>query len=125
MFRMPTISLVEAQRDNGAPAYNYLFSYRTTARNGTLGAMHGLDLPILFGSFNREFTGVGPETERLSRALQDSSITFVRSGDPSCETIGTWPVYGQRRMTMIFDINTRVEEAPYETERLAWGMSIK
>lgn len=120
MFRIPTIRLVEAQRDNGAPAYNYLFTYPSPAMGGALGAMHGLDNPILFGSLNAEFTGNSPEVEELSLKVQDSCAAFARTGNPSCRTIGEWPVYGKDRMTMVFDKNTRLEAAPYEEERRAW-----
>jgi len=120
MFRIPTIRLVEAQRDVGAPAYNYLFTYGSPAMGGALGAMHGLDNPILFGRLDPQFTGNGAEVEDMAAKLQDSCTTFARTGDPSCETIGTWPPYGVDRMTMIFDKNTRIAAAPYEAERRAW-----
>lgn len=120
MFRIPTIRLVEAQRDNGARAYNYLFTYKSPAMGGALGAMHGLDNPFLFGSLDADFTGNSPEVESLANKIQDSCIAFARTGDPSCESTGPWPVYGENRMTMIFDINTRVETAPFEAERRAW-----
>ncbi len=120
MFRIPTIRLVEAQRDNGTPAYNYLFTYKSPAMGGALGAMHGLDNPLLFGSLDADFTGNSPEVENLANKLQDSCIAFARTGDPSCESTGPWPVYGESRMTMVFDINTRIESAPFEAERRAW-----
>ncbi len=120
MFRIPTIHLVEAQRDNGIPAYNYYFTYKSPAMGGILGAMHGLDSPFLFGQLDANFTGMGPEAEDLAVKIQDSCIAFVHTGDPSCKTAGKWPVYGKNRMTMIFDKNTRVEAAPYEAERKVW-----
>ncbi len=120
MFRISTIRLIEAQRDNGAPAYNYLFAYKSPAMGGVLGAMHGSDNPFLFGNLDPELSGTGPEVESLAVKIQDSAIAFARTGDPSCESIGKWPVYGKDRMTMILDKNTRVEEAPYEDERRAW-----
>ncbi len=120
MFRIPTILLVEAQRDNGARAYNYLFTYKSPAMDGVLGAMHGLDNPFLFGSLDAEFTGNSPEAESLAIKIQDSCAAFAHTGDPSCESIGKWPVYGKERMTMILDKNTRVEAAAFEMERSAW-----
>lgn len=121
LFRIPTLRLVELQRDNGAPAYNYLFTLRSPAMGGILGAMHGLDNPFLFGCLDPNFTGAGPEEQSLSRKMQDSTIAFMRTGDPSCESIGKWPVYGKERLTMILDKKTRVEAAPYEDVRRAWG----
>jgi para-nitrobenzyl esterase len=120
MFRIPTIRLVEAQRDNGVPAYNYYFTYKSPAMGGILGAMHGLDIPFLFGSLDADFTGAGTEQENLALKIQDSCIAFARTGDPSCKSIGKWPVYGRDRMTMILDKNTRVEAAPYDAERKVW-----
>ena len=120
MFRIPTLRLAEAQRDNGVPAYNYYFTYKSPAMGGVLGAMHGLDNPFLFGDLVPDFTGAGPEAESLAVKIQDSSIAFARTGDPSCESIGKWPVYGRDRMTMVLDKDTHVEAAPYEAEREVW-----
>lgn len=120
MFRIPTIRLVEAQRDNGVLAYNYLFTYKSPAMGGALGAMHGLDNPLLFGSLDANFTGNSPEVENLAIKIQDSCTAFARIGNPSCKTNGNWPVYGNDRITMIFDKDTQVESAPYEEERRAW-----
>ncbi len=120
MFRIPTLRLLETQRDLSAPVYNYLFVYRSPSLSGALGAIHGLDNPFLFGSLDDEFTGSDPELEDLVIKIQDSCAAFARTGDPSCETAGQWPVYDTDRMTMLFDRNSRVEAAPYETERAAW-----
>jgi para-nitrobenzyl esterase len=125
MFRIPTIRLVEAQRDNGVRAYNYLFTYKSPALGGNLGAMHGLDNPLLFGSLNAEFTGNDTEVESLAIKIQDSCAAFAHTGDPSCESIGKWLVYGKDRTTMILDKNTRLENAPYEEERRAWDKYIE
>ena len=120
LFRIHTIRLIEFQRDNGAPAYNYLFTLKSPAMGGALGAMHGLDNPFLFGCLDKEFSGDGPEEQALATKIQDSTIAFLRTGDPSCKSIGKWPVYGKERMTMVLDKKTRVEAAPYEDERRVW-----
>jgi para-nitrobenzyl esterase len=120
LFRIPTIQLIEAQRDNGAPAYNYLFTLKSPAMGGVLGAMHGLDNPFLFGCLDKEFSGDGLEEQSLAVKMQDTTIAFMRTGNPSCESIGTWPVYGKDRLTMILDKKTRIEAAPYEEERRVW-----
>ncbi len=120
LFRIPTIRLIELQRDNGAPAYNYLFTLKSPAFGGALGAMHGLDNPFLFGCLDKEISGNGPEEQSLATKIQDSAIAFIRTGDPSCKSIGKWPVYGRDRLTMVLDKQTRVEAAPYDEERRAW-----
>lgn len=90
------------------------------ARRPVLFWIHGLDNPFLFGSLDDEFTGSDPEPEDLVIKIQDSCAAFARTGDPSCETAGQWPAYDTDRMTMLFGRNSRVEAAPYETERAAW-----
>jgi para-nitrobenzyl esterase len=120
MFRMPTVRLVEAQLDNGAPSFNYLFTYKSPAVGGMLGAMHGLDNPFLFGQLDADFTGNGPEQQALALKIQDSAIAFIRTGDPSCKSVGVWPTYGKARMTMVWNLKARIEAAPYEKERVVW-----
>ena len=82
MWRIPTVRLVETQRDNGLPAYNFLFTYKSPVMGGALGAMHGLDNPFLFDCLDPEFSGTGPELESLAVKIQDSSIAFIQTGPP-------------------------------------------
>ncbi len=121
MFRMPSIELVEAQRDNRTKAYNYLFDWPSPVMNGILGACHALEIGFVHGTYNKSFHGSGPEAEKLSRCMQDAWLAFARTGDPSCASLGRWTEYGKNRMTMILGKNCRAEEAPYEDERNAWA----
>jgi len=120
MFRMPVISLVEAQRDNGQHAYNYLFTWKSPAMGGLFGACHALEIGFVFGQQDPMLGGTGPDVDKLSKCIQDAWLAFARTGDPSCETVGKWPLYGEKRMTMILDIDCRLEAAPYEGERSSW-----
>ena len=52
--------------------------------------------------------------------MQDAWLAFARTGDPSCEGLGQWPVYGERRETMMLREKCEVEEAPLEDERSIW-----
>jgi para-nitrobenzyl esterase len=79
-----------------------------------------LEIGFVFGKYNDTFCGSGPDADKLAERMQDAWLAFARTGDPSCASIGKWPVYGKERMTMIFDKNARVEAAPYEDERRAW-----
>jgi len=88
--------------------------------NGVLGACHALEIGFVFGKYNDMFAGSGPDADRLSASMQDAWTAFARTGDPSCENIGKWPVYGKNRATMMLGKECRVEEAPYEAERSAW-----
>jgi para-nitrobenzyl esterase len=120
MFRMPSLELVEAQRDNGARAYNYIFDWVSPVMGGLLGACHALEIGFVHGTYNDKFCGSGPEADKLSQCIQDAWLAFARTGDPSCACLGKWPEYGPKRLTMLLGKNCRVVEAPYEDERRAW-----
>jgi para-nitrobenzyl esterase len=125
MLRMPGIKLVEAQQANQQAAFSYLFTWKSPAMGGVLGACHGLEISFVFGTLNDMFSGTGPEADNLSKCIQDAWLAFARTGDPSCESIGKWPVYGSKRMTMILDKDCHVESAPYDEERRAWDKTDK
>jgi para-nitrobenzyl esterase len=120
MFRIPALELVEAQGANGQKVYHYLFTWKSPAMGGVLGACHALEIGFVFGNNNDMFCGTGPDADNLANCIQDAWLAFARTGDPSSECIGKWPVYGDERMTMILDKKCHIEAAPYEEERLAW-----
>ena len=122
VFRMPAIRLAEAQQRHNVPAYSYLFTWRSPILGGTLGACHALELGFLFGTYEENFSGKGPAADALARNIQDAWLAFARNGDPSCESLGKWPSYGERRQTMILGEECHVEEKPYEEERCAWDV---
>ena len=82
MFRIPTIQLVEAQRDNGQPAYNYIFTYASPLEGGIYGACHGLDRRFVFGTHDDPACGSGPAIDRLSQNIQDAWPSFARTRRP-------------------------------------------
>ena len=120
VFRIPAIRLAEAQQQHNQPAYNYLFTWRSPLFGGALGACHALELGFLFGTYEENFSGKGPAADALAKNIQDAWLAFAHNGDPSCESLGKWPPYGERRETMILGEECHVEEAPYDEERRAW-----
>lgn len=119
-FRIPAIHLAEVQRRHKQSAYNYLFTWRSPLFGGILGACHALELGFLWGTYEENFSGTGPAADALARNIQDAWLAFAHSGDPSCESLGTWPPYGDYRETMILGEECHLEEAPYDEERRAW-----
>ncbi len=120
MFRMPCVYVVEEQLLHNPSTYNYLFTWESPAMDGALGACHALDIGFVFGTCDAAFHGSGPAVDKLSRNMQDAWITFARTGDPSCNSIGKWQPYGENRSTMILGKECYLEEAPYDDERQAW-----
>ncbi len=122
MFRLPAVNLVKAYCDYGQAAYNYLFTWKSPALGGALGACHALEIGFVFGTFDDRFCGTGPEAEKLSQNIQDAWLAFARNGDPSCESLGEWPQYCDNRKAMMLGRECYVKEAPYEEERHIWDI---
>jgi len=122
VFRIPAIHLAEAQQRHKQSAYNYLFTWRSPMLGGALGACHALEVGFLFGAYEERFSGTGPAADALAEHIQDAWLAFAHSGDPSCESLGTWPPYGDHRETMILGEECYVEQAPYDEERRAWDL---
>ncbi len=117
-FRIPDVRLAEIQHGLGGKAYNYLFNWESSIPG--LGACHALDVGFVFNNCDEDFHGSGPAAERLVEQMQDAWLAFAHNGDPSCESLGEWPLYGNSRNTMILGKDSHVEAAPYEEERRIW-----
>jgi para-nitrobenzyl esterase len=119
-FRIPAIRLAEAQQKQGQSAFNYLFTWTSPAFGGTLGAYHALELGFLFGNYGEGYGGSGSAADSVSRNIQDAWLSFARNSNPSCESVGKWPSYSDRRLTMMIRDKCQVEEDPYKEERRVW-----
>jgi para-nitrobenzyl esterase len=119
-FRTPAVRLAERHSRRNQTTYMYLFTWTSPLRGGVLGACHALELGFVFGLLDDNFSGSGPEAQALAKNIQDAWLTFARTGDPSCEGLGKWPVYNESRETMILDKECTVVAAPYDEERHAW-----
>ena len=117
MFRVANSRLVDLQREQGMPSFCYVLEWKAAVPG--LGACHGLDVGLIFGSTSKEFHGSGETVDRLSGQMQDAWIAFAKTGDPSTPRLA-WPTYGPERNTMLFGERSHVEKAPYEAERAAW-----
>jgi para-nitrobenzyl esterase len=124
-FRLPSIQFAEAYRAVSPRTFMYLFTYESPALDGALRACHALELPFVFGTlhapFQDRFAGRGPAVEALSETMMACWLTFARSGDPTHPRAGDWIPYDPtRRATLVFDTDSKLEDAPYEEERSAW-----
>jgi para-nitrobenzyl esterase len=126
LWRVPSQRFAEAYQRHQPATFQYFFTYESPAMRGALRSCHGLELPFVFGTFGLpsqlKFAGSGEAAERLSARMMDAWLAFTRSGDPSLAADGgNWPAYDlQRRPMMVFDRDSRRQDAPYEDERAAW-----
>ncbi len=122
LFHMPSLHLAEAQLTGGGRAHVYELTWPAPGNGGVLGACHGLDIPLLFGTFDADlgsllFAGTepSPEAEALSSRFRASWTAFARTGDPG------WPTYDtERRLVQVLDAAPEVIPYPEETSRRLW-----
>jgi carboxylesterase type B len=121
LFRMPALQLAETQTAGGGRVYLYELAWEAPGANGLLGACHGLDLPLLFGTFGASLGPLlfGPEPSEKAYAaaaqLRETWTTFAASGSPG------WPAYDSvHRTTQIFDEVTTIAAYPENQSRLLW-----
>jgi para-nitrobenzyl esterase len=120
-YRIPAIRLAESCQSRDRSIYVYLFTWVSPLLNGALGACHGIDQGFLFGTYDDRFSGEGPLAHLLSRRIQDAWLAFAATGNPSCENLGTWPLYDDQRYTMMLGRECFVQKVPYDEERQAWN----
>jgi para-nitrobenzyl esterase len=124
IFRVPALRLLDAQAPH-ARAFAYLFTWASPALGGGLGSCHALELPFVFGTFGlpglRAFVGDDEGVAGLSERMQDAWLAFARSGDPSHEGLGRWPVHEPAtRPIQVFGRECRVEERADDVELRSW-----
>jgi para-nitrobenzyl esterase len=101
-----------------------MFTFKSTAFDGSLGACHALELPFVFGTYNiplmEGFIGKTPNKE-LSEKMIDAWTSFARTGNPNHEGIPEWPSYDvEKRATMLFGNECKLANAVFDKERAAW-----
>jgi para-nitrobenzyl esterase len=113
-FRVPGLKFADAHAEV-APAFTYLFGYRSPMLDGWVGACHVLEIPFVFGLQGSEqlayFTGSGPEQDALSHEMMSRWVSYARGKAP-------WSRHDTTtRPTMCFDVESGMQNAPREPER--------
>ena len=123
LFRQHSIRLAEAKAGAGDAVWMYLFEWCSPARDGALGACHGLELPFVFGTLASPLgalAGSGAAAEQLAAAVQDAWVAFATSGDPATPALA-WPQFETtRRATAALGDARDIRDAPFDLEREAW-----
>ncbi|WP_374470983.1 carboxylesterase/lipase family protein [Phenylobacterium sp.] len=106
----------------GRPAFLYLFDHGYPAAEALdLHAFHASEIPYVFGTHDRTPAGwpkppASSAEMRLSRAVQDYWVAFVKTGAPAAPGQPAWPAYGAARAYMVFG------DAPQAKTELMPGM---
>ncbi|MFC0457476.1 carboxylesterase/lipase family protein [Arthrobacter liuii] len=119
MYRQPSNRLLAARGQAartraGGKNFAYLFTWRSPAMGGKLGACHALDIPFVFRHLDEPvaaFLTRGKAPQSLSDAMSGAWASFAHAGTP--DTAGLpWAEYGQERRTMVLDDEPRLEADP-------------
>lgn len=127
IFRIPAIRLAERQSARQNAVFSYLFTWKSPAFGGALGSCHALEIPFVWNTIDlglsHLFCGEPDDVSRhLAATMHEAWATFARTGTPSAASLPTWPQYDeQRRATMIFDAECKVEDDPGGSDREAWA----
>jgi len=124
-MRVASIRLAERKIDGGpAPVYMYLFTWESEVASGRLRSAHSFEIPFVFNYMNDPsvlFVGNRPERFKLAAAMSGAWVAFARSGNPNHEGLPQWPTYDKKdRATMLFNIESKVENDPFGEERKLW-----
>ena len=119
LYRQPSNRLLAARRGAahaGAEGKNfaYLFTWRSPAMGGKLGACHALEIPFVFRHLDTPeaaFLTRGRAPGELGDAMSAAWASFARTGSPGTAQLA-WPEYGQEHSTMVLDDESRLEADP-------------
>ncbi len=126
--RQSAVDQAERKAAQGrAPAYYYLFAYRTPVLDGRPGAFHAAEITFVFDNLGRcsNLTGGDSQADVLAEQMSQAWINFARYGDPNHAGLPHWPAYSAAKgETMVFDTPCLVQADPdREARRMVLGDS--
>jgi para-nitrobenzyl esterase len=104
-----------------APAYSYVYSWRTPVLDNRPGPFHACEIAFTFDNAEicDHYSGGTPEAFTLSKQISTAWTNFARSGNPNHDGLPHWPTYtAEHRATMYFD-------APCEVRNDAEGEGLR
>jgi len=123
MMRMNAITQAERKAaQNAAPAYMYIFDWRSPVLGGKLGSPHGIELAFVFDNTDKTtgMNGTGADLVPLAEKVSAAWATFARTGKPDHSGLPPWPAYDTKtRATMIFNDECKIVGDPGRDQRLA------
>lgn len=127
-YRQPTNRLFEARSGSAGRNFSYLFTWKSPAMGGKLGACHALEIPFVFRQLDSPeaaYVTRGKAPEDLAESMSAAWAAFAGSGTPAAPGLPPWPEYqisgsGRDRLTMILDVTPQVASDPRGRLREFW-----
>jgi para-nitrobenzyl esterase len=98
-----------------APAYSYIYSWRTPVLDGRPGPFHACEIAFTFDNAEicDHYSGGTPEAFVLSKQISTAWVNFARTGNPNHDGLPHWPTYtAEHQATMYFDAPCEVRNNP-------------
>jgi para-nitrobenzyl esterase len=111
-------AITQAERkaaQGGAPAYQYIYAWRTPVLDGRPGTFHSSDIAFIFDNADLcvRYSGGGPDAMVLSSKMGAAWAGFARRGHPGHDGLPEWPAFSaEMRAAMIFDSPCRIKKDP-------------
>jgi para-nitrobenzyl esterase len=110
----------ELRAAQGSPAFAYQLNYRSPLENGRYGAMHTMDIPLVFDNIAQpeSRTGTDANAQQAADQMSEAFIAFAKTGNPAHAGIPAWRPYElPARSTMVFDVQSQLVDDPRGEER--------
>ena len=115
-FRRPAFEQAIRKAALGdAPAYSYIYSWRTPVLDGRPGPFHACEIAFTFdnAAICDHYSGGAPEAFVLSKQISTAWVNFARTGNPNHDGLPHWPAYtAENQVTMYFDTPCDVRTNP-------------
>ena len=98
-----------------APAYSYVYCWRTPVLDGRPGPFHGAEIAFTFDNAEicDHYSGGTAEALALSKQISTAWVNFARIGNPNHNGLPHWPAYtSEQRAIMYLDTSCVVRHDP-------------
>jgi para-nitrobenzyl esterase len=121
-WRIPAFAQAARKSALGAaPAYAYIYSWRTPSLDDRPGSFHAAEISFVFDNAEicDHYSAGDPAAFVLAKQMSTAWTSFARTGNPNHGALPHWPAYAEEsRATMYFDAPCAVRNHP-EGEGLA------
>lgn len=115
-WRIPAFAQAARKAALGAaPAYAYIYAWRTPVLNNRPGSFHASEISFTFDNADicDHYSAGDPSAFALSKQMSTAWTSFARTGDPNHPGLPHWPAYtADAHATMYFNARCEVRNDP-------------